>query len=185
MDNIEDIAAVPGVNTLMLGIGDLKATLGIPIRNPDGLFDETKFRKAMAKMTAVSRKTGMPLMMPAFRLKPGDVEFLQDFKMIITSLDVLSVFERHRLDIACMKEALGMEEKASNGQLQSQDISVQKGDEDGVQNGHVNGIQNGRDNGILNGYQNGGDQNGYKNGVQNGHDNGDQKVHEGGVQNGH
>jgi hypothetical protein len=137
MENIDAIAAVPGVNTLMLGVGDLKATLGIPIRNPDGLYDESKFREAMAKMADVSRKTGIPLMMPSFRLKPGDVEFLRDFKMIVTGVDVLNVFEKHREDIARMKEALGVGQEATNGHQKV------------PQNGHQNGVQKGYPNGQL------------------------------------
>jgi hypothetical protein len=111
----------------MVGVADLKATLGIPTRNPDGLFDETKFYDAIATLKAISKNTGIQLMIPTFRLRAEDIEWLQDFKMIVTSVDVLNVMRHHRLDLARMKEALGVEDG------QSKEVS------NGYTNGHTNG----------------------------------------------
>jgi 2-keto-3-deoxy-L-rhamnonate aldolase RhmA len=127
VENAEAIANVPGVDVLMVGVADLKATLGIPTRNPDGLFDETKFYDAIATLKAISKNTGIQLMIPTFRLRAEDIEWLQDFKMIVTSVDVLNVMRHHRLDLARMKEALGVEDGQSN------EVS------NGYTNGHTNG----------------------------------------------
>lgn len=115
IENVDSIAKVPGVNVLMLGVADLKASLGLPVRNPDGRVDESKFYNAIAKMIATSEESGIPLMMPAFRMNPEDVGFLHKFKMILTSLDILAVLKSHRRDLAQMKEAMGVSHKVANG----------------------------------------------------------------------
>ena len=115
IENVGSIAKVPGVNVLMVGVADLKATLGLPVRNPDGRVDESKFYNAIAKVIATSKEFGIPLMIPAFRMKPEDVGWLQKFRMIVTSVDVLAVLKSHRRDLAQMKEAMGVSQKAPNG----------------------------------------------------------------------
>jgi hypothetical protein len=100
---------------LMLGISDLKATLGLPIRNPGGLVDESRYHEAVAKMIRTSKEHGIQLMMPAFRANPDDMETLRNFKMLLTSVDIFSVMNRHRAELADMKKALGVSEMAVNG----------------------------------------------------------------------
>ncbi|KAH7205197.1 macrophomate synthase [Fusarium oxysporum] len=124
IENVDAIARTPGVNVLMVGVTDLKATLGIPVRNPGGRVDESKFYEAVAKMIATSKDTGIQLMIPAFRLNPNDVNWLRNFKLVVTSVDILSVLKCHRKDLAQMKEALGV----SNG--------ATKGATNGATNGH-------------------------------------------------
>jgi hypothetical protein len=115
IENVDAIAKVAGVDVLMVGVTDLKATLGIPVRNPDGLVDESKFHDAIIKLKATSKNTGIQLMIPAFRLKAEDVEWLRDFKMVVTSVDILNVLRYHHQDLARMKEALGVEKRSANG----------------------------------------------------------------------
>jgi 2-keto-3-deoxy-L-rhamnonate aldolase RhmA len=141
--NAEAIAKTAGVDVLMVGVGDLKSTPGIPIRNPDGLVDESKFHEAMASLAATSKKTGVQLMIPAFRLNPGDAESLRHFKMIITSVDILNVVKHHRLDLARMKAALREEHTAVNS-----------GDQDGCKEGHEVVSQDGEKDGHQGDYKN-------------------------------
>lgn len=99
----------------MLGISDLKATLGLPVRNPGGLVDESRYHDAVAKMICTSKEHGIQLMMPAFRANPDDMETLRNFKMLLTSVDIFSVMNHHRAELANMKKALGVSEMALNG----------------------------------------------------------------------
>ena len=99
----------------MVGVSDLKATLGLPVRNPNGRVDDSALYDAIAKMVAISKESGIPLMIPAFRMNPEDVGWLQKFRMIMTSVDILTVLKSHRQDLTQMKEAMGVSQKAPNG----------------------------------------------------------------------
>jgi hypothetical protein len=136
----------------MVGVTDLKAILGIPVRNPDGRVDESGFHDAISKMIATSKETGVQLMIPAFRLKPDDVNWLQNFKMVVTSVDILSVMKTHRADLAKMKEALGNANGVSNGASNGRVNGKTNGKLNGVNNGAVNRATNGVTNGAVDGY---------------------------------
>lgn len=101
----------------MLGVADLKITLGLPVRNPDGRVDESMFYEAISKMIATSKQTGIQLMMPAFRMKPEDVELLKNFKLLMTSVDVLSILKSHQKDLIEAKKALGVPNGTANGKF--------------------------------------------------------------------
>ncbi|KAM0394575.1 hypothetical protein ACHAPZ_009855 [Fusarium culmorum] len=148
VENVDAIARTPGVNVLMVGVTDLKATLGIPVRNPDGRVDESRFQEAISKMIATSKETGIQLMIPAFRLKPDDVNWLKNFKMVVTSVDILSVMKTHRSDLAEMKQALGVVNETANGDSKGK----LNGKTNGKTNGTTNGVTNGHVNGVTNGY---------------------------------
>ncbi|KAH8820189.1 Pyruvate/Phosphoenolpyruvate kinase-like domain-containing protein [Xylogone sp. PMI_703] len=141
IENVDAIAKTPGVNALMVGVGDLKATLDLPIRNPDGRGDDSKFYSAVAKMVTASKNYGMPLMIPAFRTNPDDVDWLRDFKLVLTSVDILGVVKAHRQDLALMKKVLR--------------VPASSGHRNGHQNAHQNGHQNGHQNLNQNRKQNG------------------------------
>jgi hypothetical protein len=140
----------------MVGVTDLKATLGIPVRNPGGKVDESKFHEAISKMIDTSKETGIQLMIPAFRLNPDDVSWLKNFKMVVTSVDILSVMKTHRNDLANMKEALGVangtSNGVSNGKLNGKANGKANGKTNGATNGVTNGVTNGAVNGVTNGY---------------------------------
>ena len=108
LENVSSIAKVPGVNVLMVGVGDLKASLGLPTRNIGEGSDESKFHNAITKMIATSKETGMHLMIPEFKLKAEDVDWLKEFKMILISVDILSVPKSHRQDLARAREVMGV-----------------------------------------------------------------------------
>ena len=96
----------PGVNAIMLGAGDLRASLGLSLQNPDGQGEHPLFYTAVAKLVAASKRYGIPLTVPALRTNPDTVDWLRDFKLIVTSVDVLNVVKAHRQDLALMKQAL-------------------------------------------------------------------------------
>jgi len=56
VENVEAIAAVPGVDVLWLGHFDLSASLGIP-----GAFDHPRFRAATERICAAARAQGLGL----------------------------------------------------------------------------------------------------------------------------
>ncbi|RGP69257.1 macrophomate synthase [Fusarium longipes] len=144
VENVDAIARTPGVNVLMVGVADLKATLNIPIRNPGGKVDESEFKEAIAKIIATSEETGIQLMMPAFRLKPEDADWLKSFKMVLTSVDVLAVIKSHRSDLAKMKDVLGVADEASNGVANEKFYGKTNGAFNGASNGHLKGRANGK-----------------------------------------
>ncbi|KAJ4024611.1 hypothetical protein NW752_003175 [Fusarium irregulare] len=148
VDNLDAIARVPGVNALMLGVSDLKVTLGLPVRNPGGV-DESKFYEAISKLIATSKETGIQLMIPAFRMKPEDVDWLKHFKLVMTSLDILSVQKSHQKDLNEVKEALAVPKWASNGKPNGKSNGVANGSTHGVTNGKSNGMTNGMTKGVT------------------------------------
>jgi len=69
IDNVEQIAAVPGVDVLWLGHFDLTNFLGIPAQ-----FDHPKYVKAIAQMTAAAKKHGKVL-----ACATGDDQWSRDY----------------------------------------------------------------------------------------------------------
>ena len=69
IENVEKIAAVPGVDVLWLGHFDLTNFLGIPAE-----FDHPKYVKAIQKMTAAARKHGKVL-----ACATGDDQWSRDY----------------------------------------------------------------------------------------------------------
>lgn len=132
----------------MLGVSDLKVTLGLPVRNPGGV-DESKFYEAISKLIATSKETGIQLMIPAFRMKPEDVDWLKHFKLVMTSLDILSVQKSHQKDLNEVKEALAVPKWASNGKPNGKSNGVANGSTHGVTNGKSNGMTNAMTNGVT------------------------------------
>ncbi|KAJ5096450.1 hypothetical protein NUU61_005806 [Penicillium alfredii] len=115
VENVDAIAKTPGVNALMIGLTDLKGSLGLPMRASKGKADDPKLSAAVAEIVATSKKHDMPLMIPAFRENP-DMEWLRNFKIILTSIDTLAVAKTHRQELARMKEGLsGYQNGYQNG----------------------------------------------------------------------
>jgi len=69
IENIDKIAAVPGVDVLWLGHFDLTNFLGIPAQ-----FDHPKYVKAIEKMTAAANKHGKVL-----ACATGDDQWSRDY----------------------------------------------------------------------------------------------------------
>jgi hypothetical protein len=137
----------------MVGVTDLKATLGIPVRNPNGLANESKFKEAMSKIITSSKETGIQLMIPAFRLKPEDVNWLKNFKMVVTSVDILSVMKSHRSDLTLMKKTLGVVDGSTNGTSNGKLNGKINGTANGKANGTAREVNSGAVNGVTNGHR--------------------------------
>lgn len=100
----------------MLGSGDLRASLGLPSRNPPGEGEHLKFRAAVAKLVAAAKGHGLPLMAPAFKNALQTADWLKDFKLLITGADTLGLVKAHQQDLAEVKEAMmGYRNGISNG----------------------------------------------------------------------
>lgn len=89
----------------MLGAGDLRASLGLPARTPAGQKEDPKFLSAVSKLVASAKKHNLPLMAPVFRMDSDATEWARDFKMLLTSVDILSLVKGQREDLARMQKA--------------------------------------------------------------------------------
>ncbi|KAJ4165077.1 hypothetical protein LMH87_006724 [Akanthomyces muscarius] len=120
-ENVDAIAATPGLDGLMLGAADLRASLGLPCRNPPGQGDDVKFIYEVKKLIAASKKHKVPLLGPAFSLsnEPGSIEYLRHFKMIVVSVDMLNIVKAALHDLAFAKDLLAKDQaqRESNGDV--------------------------------------------------------------------
>ncbi|THC89026.1 hypothetical protein EYZ11_011532 [Aspergillus tanneri] len=143
LDNVEAIAATPGVNALMLGPGDLRLSLGLAPKKFSEQ-DDPKFLVAVDRLVEVSRKYRKPLMTVSFKVNAEKDTWIRSFGMLMTSADIVSVQKGHQAELKIMKQAIGnpvfetANEKA-NGKV----------------NGHSNGHTNGHSKGYSDGYTNG------------------------------
>ncbi|KAB8211531.1 HpcH/HpaI aldolase/citrate lyase family protein [Aspergillus parasiticus] len=119
LDNVEAIAATPGVDALMLGPGDLRLSLGLPPRK-FGEPDDPRFLAAVDRLIEVSKKYRKPLMTVSFKVNAAKDTWIRAFSMLLTSADIVSVQKGHQAELKAMQEALGT---SVNGQA----------------NGHANG----------------------------------------------
>ncbi|VUC27976.1 unnamed protein product [Clonostachys rosea] len=116
IENAHAIAKTPGLNGLMIGSGDLRVSLGLPCRTPPGHREHPSFYAASAKLVAAAKSCGIPLMAPAFRANPDDITWLRDFKMLLTSVDTLSIVKAQKQDLAILKDKMiGCEIYHTNG----------------------------------------------------------------------
>lgn len=99
----------------MLGSGDLRASLGLPLRNPPGHIEHPSFFAAVEKLIKASKDHSMPLMVPAFRTDPETMDWLRNFKMILMCADVLTIVKAQRQDLLSMKGALSKQPNGVNG----------------------------------------------------------------------
>ncbi|KAM3515966.1 hypothetical protein MY11210_000506 [Beauveria gryllotalpidicola] len=78
------IANTPGVNALMLGAGDLRASLGLPLRNVPGQAGHPSFVAEVEKLVVAAARHKLPLIMaPAFHSSadPAAAASLRRFKI--------------------------------------------------------------------------------------------------------
>lgn len=90
----------------MLGPGDLRVSLDLPAQNPPGRGEHPKFYAAVSKLVAAAKNSKIPLLVPSYRANPDTIEWLRDFKLIMTSIDILNLVKGQRQDLALIKEAL-------------------------------------------------------------------------------
>ncbi|KAF7591673.1 hypothetical protein BBP40_001251 [Aspergillus hancockii] len=105
LDNADAIASVPGVSSLMLGVGDLRVAMKLPSRAVDGK-DEPVLLEAIHRLVEVSQRRRMPLAIVAFKLSAGSSAWLKNFQLLLTTADFLCVVKGHREDLARTKHAL-------------------------------------------------------------------------------
>jgi hypothetical protein len=104
-DNVEAIAATPGLNALMLGPGDMRLSLGLPSKRI-GEQDDPLFLAVVDKLIKVAKKHRKALMTVAFKVSAKSDNWLKHFSLLLTSADILSVVNGHRADLANMKKLL-------------------------------------------------------------------------------
>ncbi len=85
VDNVEAIAAVPGVDCLWLGHFDLSASLGIP-----GQFDHPDFVRAERRIRRAARRHGKALGFLVVDAKQGSDCFRKGYDVICYQMDTLT-----------------------------------------------------------------------------------------------
>lgn len=85
--NVDSIAAVPGVSALMLGPGDLRKDLSLPLNGRN----EPLFLDAVGEMIAASRRYLNPLMVTTFKASVREDRWLSAFSIHLAAADALSV----------------------------------------------------------------------------------------------
>jgi 2-dehydro-3-deoxyglucarate aldolase/4-hydroxy-2-oxoheptanedioate aldolase len=83
VDNVEAIAAVPGVDVLWIGHFDLTQSLGIP-----GQFDHPRFAEAVATVVAAGRRHGRALGVMVSDPAAGQIWLERGFQAIAYSGDI-------------------------------------------------------------------------------------------------
>jgi 2-dehydro-3-deoxyglucarate aldolase/4-hydroxy-2-oxoheptanedioate aldolase len=82
LENVDAIAAVPGVDALWLGHFDLSNFLGIP-----GKFDSPLFQDAIRKIVAAAKKHGKAAGYMAASAELGQEYLRHGFRMLATGTD--------------------------------------------------------------------------------------------------
>lgn len=106
VENVEAIAGVPGIDCLMLGIKDLRVTLGVPSQRM-GDMDDPKVTKAVNQLINAGQKFKKPLMASAFNGSKQPDQWIENFGMLLCGLDVPSISSRLQADLSQVKEHLG------------------------------------------------------------------------------
>jgi 2-dehydro-3-deoxyglucarate aldolase/4-hydroxy-2-oxoheptanedioate aldolase len=100
LDNVEAIAAVPGVDVLWLGHFDLTNFLGIP-----GQFSHPQYREALARIVAAARRHGKAAGYMAADAALGREYLGHGFRMIATGTDQGMLQEAIRGTLDSMRKA--------------------------------------------------------------------------------
>ncbi|GIK03903.1 hypothetical protein Aspvir_007978 [Aspergillus viridinutans] len=103
--NADAIAAVPGVNALMLGAGDLRVAMRCPPRQV-GDPEDPKILDAIERLVNVSRRHQKPLAVVTFKLSEKAKIWLKDFQLLVISSDYSSLVKGHKDDLARMRQTL-------------------------------------------------------------------------------
>jgi len=98
LENVEEIAAVPGVDVLWLGHFDLTNFLGIP-----GQFSHPAYREALARIVAAARRHGKAAGYMAADAALGREYLGHGFRMIATGTDQGMLQEAIRQTLAALR----------------------------------------------------------------------------------
>lgn len=90
----------------MLGPGDLRLSLGLSPKK-FGEKDDPRFLDAVHRLIEVSKKYKKPLMTVSFKVNAAEDTWIQNFSMLMTSADIVSVQKGHQAELKAMKEAMG------------------------------------------------------------------------------
>jgi 4-hydroxy-2-oxoheptanedioate aldolase len=123
LDNLESIAATPGLNALMLGPGDLRVSLGLPSKKV-GDYDDPRFLDAVDYLVAVSKRYRKPLMTVAFKVASQSDMWIKDFAMLLTSAGIITLTNGFRADLKKMEDL-----------LQKEAVEAEVGNDKGTTNG--------------------------------------------------
>ncbi len=105
LDDVEQIAALPGVDLLMVGPADLSQHLGVP-----GEFDHPRLAEAYRRVAAAAEQTGKAWGRPVF--SPGDAQQLLDQggRFLCYSADIVLIktgYETIQRDFASLGFSFG------------------------------------------------------------------------------
>lgn len=99
--NVEDIAAVPGVDALFVGPFDLSIALGLPPGDNDG---KPAFDAAIAKVSAAARNANIATAVLS-NAKVAPLRIEQGFRMVSTTTDINALSMAARSDLETVKAA--------------------------------------------------------------------------------
>ncbi|KAF2128276.1 HpcH/HpaI aldolase/citrate lyase family protein [Dothidotthia symphoricarpi CBS 119687] len=132
LDNADAIAATPGVDSLMLGPGDLRLSLGLPARK-FGERDDPKFLGAIDHLIAVRNRHRKPLMTVIFKVSAEEDTWVKDFNLLLTTADFINVVRGHQNDlvqaktmVANMVESYGSGKESNENNLNGNKLNGHK-----------------------------------------------------------
>ncbi|PVG04776.1 Phosphoenolpyruvate/pyruvate domain-containing protein [Serendipita vermifera] len=147
VENAEDIIGLEGIDAVMIGIGDLRLDMGLPL---DWFAKEPEFLAAVEKIESLARKYNKPVMGFAF---PEMTEIWEDrirkgYKMLVCAGDSYAMVyglaqggAGARESVAKIKATMSKEKEEAESKT--------------ISNGHANGYTEKVANGHSNGHANG------------------------------
>jgi len=99
--NVEEIAAVPGVDALFVGPFDLSIALGLPPGDNDG---KPAFDEAIARVSAAARTNNIATAVLS-NAKVAPLRIEQGFQMVSTTTDINALSMAARADLEAVKAA--------------------------------------------------------------------------------
>lgn len=105
LENADAIAAIPGVSCLMLGPGDMRLSLGLPMRNT-GESEDPRFLAAVDRLVSVSRRHRKALMAASLKVSAVRNTWIKDFNLVLVTADFGNVINGHREDLKRVKNEI-------------------------------------------------------------------------------
>lgn len=98
LENIEEIAALPGVDGIFVGPFDLSASMGIP-----GQFEKPEFKEALERILAACKTENKPTMIYAANERKAKDGFAMGFDSVAYSMDALVLAEAYKALLASLR----------------------------------------------------------------------------------
>ena len=99
LENIERIAALPGVDGIFVGPFDLSASMGIP-----GQFEKPEFQQALRRILAACRAAGKPAMIYAATEQKVKEGFDMGFDSVTYNMDALVLAQAYKEMLARLRD---------------------------------------------------------------------------------